>query len=196
MPKAPVWSDLTNSIYYVNFKTIWKQSSIHRYDATDKSTHSAYIKGYSSPAFIAPLTKECKDLFVVGAGHDIVIVRWDGKSKKATVESKILSIEADEDDRVIEDARVDPSGRLYFGTFTKSFCGPKNATGRFYMYTEEGGVQQLDTVYSTGGLGFDEKEQAFYRLDTCKAIIQKYDWNPKTGRISNEYFENFLNFQC
>lgn len=103
MPKAPVWSDLTNSIYYVNFKTIWKQSSIHRYDATDKSTHSAYIKGYSSPAFIAPLTKECKDLFVVGAGHDIVIVRWDGKSKKATVESKILSIEADEDDRVIED---------------------------------------------------------------------------------------------
>lgn len=183
--KSPVWSDDAHSLYYVNFFPVGNESSLFRYSAEDKSFHGAYIEGNNMPSFIVPLSKRCEDLFAVGIGHDIMKVHWDGESDKATIVDKILTVEPEDQMSRLDIAKADPTGRLYFGTFSLSLCGNKTASRASYTYSEKDGVKKiLSETFSTSGIAFNEDIKKAYIMDTCTAIIKEFDWNKKTGDIS------------
>lgn len=183
----PFWDDHSLNLYLVNFITqSANETALFRYSFVDGRFYSATLRGRTSPSFIVPISENCatcKDLFVVGVMHDVVIVRWDGVSPQAEVVNTIFSVETDNDLSRLDIARPDSSGRLYFGTFSNKICGddPKYS---LYRYDKARGVVRLfGSIKTTGGLVFDEKAKLMYHMDTCSAIITAFDYDPKTGDI-------------
>lgn len=167
--------------------TIGNQISIYRYSIDDGVLYSARIEGATEPTgFITPVRKDCKNcnnLFMVGIGHDIVLIEWDGKSKTAKQIRKLSSVETFDPLSRTDIARPDRGGRLYGGTFASNFCiSPNNKT--FYRYSNSRGLQNLfGNIYTTSGIAFNEHAEKIYHVDVCSLQIAEFDWDPLTGDI-------------
>lgn len=199
---APIWDDRTHRLYFVNLLSQGEQASIYSYD--NGILYGAYIERVSAPSFIMPIenkhSKKCKkrekctndscdrnecdeQLFAVGVDHDVLIIQWNGKSTKARIVGKLLSLESNIPLSRTNIAIADRNGRLYGGTFTRTFCNA-NATSGFYRYSQTKGVDLLfNGVVSTTGIVFDNKAHKMYHLDKCTLLITSFDWDPKTGDI-------------
>lgn len=60
------------------------------------------------------------DKFIAALGRKLAIVKWDGKSKNASVEEIITEVDADEEFKSnrLNGGKVDPYGRLWAGMFS------------------------------------------------------------------------------
>lgn len=59
--------------------------------------------------------------------------------------------------------------------------------GTFYRYTKaEGFVVLKQKIGVSNGLVWNEKNNKFYYIDSCDLDVKEYDYDPKTGNISNE----------
>lgn len=149
--------------------------------------YSAAIPGAQTIAFVNPVRQDCNEctgLFAVGSGHDVIFVKWDGKSPEAqVVGQKLFSVELDIPLSHINIAKSDRHGRVYVGSFSLDFCDtPANKT--FYRYTNERGVERIFTdVRTISGLALDEDAGKIYHLDGCNLVISEFDYDPKTGDI-------------
>lgn len=195
---SPFWDDETQSLYFVNFITSENQASIFRYSFLDGVFYSAFIEGVTSPSFILPLRKKCKkckecdksknankyndQYFAVGTG-DVLIVKWNGMSTKATVVKTAFTDGRNRALSRFDTATPDRRGRFFGGTLEPEFC---NATviQSFYRYTDDGGlVELISGLKSSTGTVFDEERRTMYHLDSCQLLITAYDWDPETGDI-------------
>lgn len=188
---APSWSDETQDLYYVNYLSSGEGASIYRCSFEDGTFNSAFIEGFTSPAFIIPIRKKCKickNLFVVGLDHNVAIIKWDGKSTRAQVVEILFSVETSDPLSRTNYARADSKGRLYFGTISKKFCDT-NPQSSFYRYTADKGVQLMFSGTSTtSGIAINEKAEKLYHLDSCNLLVTEFDWDPATGDICNYTF--------
>lgn len=58
------------------------------------------------------------------------------------------------------------------------------ASNTFYRYTpEEGATELLHNVYISNGLTWDEKENKFYYIDSCRMDVKQCDYEPVNGNI-------------
>lgn len=182
-----MWDDHTQSLYFIEFvSTTDQKPSIYRYSYLDGTLYSAAIPGVQSPAFIYPVRqgcKECTDIFAIGSGHDVIFIKWDGKSPQAQVvgPQKLFTIEADIPLSQLNIAVADRHGRIYEGPFSTEFCNtPANKS--LYRYTDKRGLERIFTgVYVTTGITFDEKAKKMYHLDGCNLLLTGFDYDPKTG---------------
>lgn len=58
--------------------------------------------------------------FLVGRKLDIVSIKWDGKSSKPASLTVLASVDKDKPENRFNDGKVDSSGRLWAGEFSKS----------------------------------------------------------------------------
>lgn len=73
--EGPHWDPKSKSLYYVDILA----PAIFRYNTKNGEIYKAKIKDNEKPiGFIVPV-EGTDDEFVVGAGRDITIIRWDGK---------------------------------------------------------------------------------------------------------------------
>lgn len=79
--EGPHWDIKTRSLYYVDIVA----PAIFRYNTKNGEIYRAKIKDNDEPlGFIIPI-EERDDEFVVGAGKEAVVIRWDGRSGFASV---------------------------------------------------------------------------------------------------------------
>lgn len=180
-----------DSLYFVTFITSEYQASINRYSYIDGIFYSAYIEGVTSPSFIVPINqkvcKKCRKcdakLFAVGVGHDVLKVKWNGKSTKAKVVGTIFSVENNIPSSRYDVATTDSHGRLYTGTLSETLCN-STATRSFYRYTRTAGADRLfGGLKSTTGIAFNDEIGKMYHFDSCQLYLTEYDYDPETGDI-------------
>jgi len=86
------------------------------------------------------------------------------------------------------DAIADKAGRFIFGS---TFYGPGLTTyplGKLYKLERDGSISILEEgVHLSNGLGFSPNNKKLYYTDTVLRTIYVYDYNLKTGSISNRH---------
>lgn len=127
--EGPHWHEETKSLYYVDIYG----GSILRYDSKINETFEAKIEGEKIIGFIIPVSNS-KNKFAIGLMRRVGIIEWDGKSKQAKLLKIILEVENHvKYENRINDAKVDPYGRLYFGTMRIEDLSAGNTIGRCYF---------------------------------------------------------------
>lgn len=92
------------------------------------------------------------------------------------------SVPAANGDIRINDGKCDPSGRLWFGTISKS----KKREAGLYRVGRDGRIDQmLSDVRNSNGLCWDASRALFYYVDTWDRRIDVFDYDADTGDISN-----------
>jgi D-xylonolactonase len=86
------------------------------------------------------------------------------------------------------DAAADANGRFIFGTtFYDQTVGDKYMKGRIYSVDSGGKITILDEGFHLpNGIGFSPDNKYIYITDTVPRVIYRYDYDLKTGAISNK----------
>lgn len=207
-PVSPVWDDETQSLYFVTPRASGQESTIFRYSFRDGVFYSAYIEGANSASFILPInsmqncSKKCskkKNLFAVGVGSQVLIIKWNGKSIRAKVVRGLFSLDSNIPSSRTSLARAGVRGRFYGGTFYYQNCnGPPSLS--FYKYDPIYGLKRIfGDLISTSGITFDDNYLQLYHLDSCQALITAFDGSQPEGDLCkfrlSFFFLNFLNFR-
>ncbi|XP_055301185.1 regucalcin-like [Sitodiplosis mosellana] len=186
------WDEQMQSVYYNDVEGV-----IYRYDYKENKVYSATVDGESAIGFVIPIANPKKpgetDEFAVAFGRRVAVVRWDGVSPIAVIESTAFEVEQGKEKNLFNAAKADPTGRFYGGTmrsievediFIENKLLPE---GALYKYAKEGGISELvNNVIISNGLAWNEKEKKLFHIDSGKFYVKEYAWDPATGDISNE----------
>lgn len=183
--EGPHWDAESQSLYYNDI--YGTEYSILRYSPAENKTYGATIDGEPVVSFIIPVAGTT-DQFAVGIGRRVGIVQWDGKSPKGKLLRVVFEVEdaAEFNENRFNDAKTDPTGRLYAGTMRREECGDlfKLSHGAFYKFAaNESLVTLRDPVRISNGLTWNEKTNKFYFIDSCDLDVKEFDYDPATGNI-------------
>ncbi|KAG5341759.1 RGN protein, partial [Acromyrmex charruanus] len=185
--KSLYWDNYTQKLYFVNFYDQY----IHSLDPATGVFHNA-LSEHGNIGIAIPVAGTI-DQFVAGAGKDVVLVTWDGKSNKSNVPVKVLfSLDSQVSTRTY-DGKVDPTGRLWIGTMSdkvamtdmnKMAVIPKQ--GSLYRINDDlKPEKKISPVTISNGLAWNRQHSLMYYIDTFTQIVA-YDYSPNNGTISNK----------
>lgn len=188
--EGPHWDVETQSLYYNDI--YGTEASLLRYVPKENRVYKATIEGEPVVSFVIPV-KGTKNQFAVGLGRRLAVVEWDGTSPKANLVRVVVEVENEEKykNNRWNDAKSDPTGRLFGGTMRLEECGSlfEAFNGSLYKYKAGEQLETLRTnVRVSNGLAFNEKTNKFYFVDSCDLDVKEFSWDPKTGKIC-KYFE-------
>jgi len=124
-----------------------------------------------------------KKIFIFGLKSELRFVNLD---KLKTVLS--IDVEKDKPNNRINDGKVDPIGRLWFGTMDGY---EKNKSGSLYCLDSNLKLHKVDKNYFTpNGPAFID-ENNFYHTDSRKKIIYKIKINKKLKILKKTIFKKF-----
>lgn len=93
----------------------------------------------------------------------------------------IIDIEHNHHDMRFNDGKCDAAGRFWFGSMN-----PEEPKGRLYRYDPDGSLHTLLTGLTiSNGLGWSPDEKTFYITDSPLKTIYAFDFDAKSGDISN-----------
>lgn len=142
---------------------------------------------------IDPLTKIVKEKnvgkrigTVVPAVNGSLIVALEGSIEELNFESgekkELISLEPCKPMNRCNDGKCDAAGRLWFGTMHKE---AKLHEGALYFY--DGSLQKkLGRISVSNGICWSQDNRIMYYIDSYDYNIKAYDFELKTGNISNE----------
>lgn len=109
------WDEQMQSVYYNDVEGV-----IYRYDFKQDRVYSATVDGESAIGFVIPIANPNKsgvtDEFAVGFGRRVAVVKWDGVSPRAVIESIAFEVEQEKEKNLFNAVKADPTGRFYGGT--------------------------------------------------------------------------------
>lgn len=105
------WDEDQQSLYYCD--VYGNESALLRYDFNEDKVYTAGIDGETVTPFVIPVANTA-DQFAVGLGRRVAIVKWDGKSPKATFESLTFEVDSDKSRNRLNAAKADPTGLCGF----------------------------------------------------------------------------------
>lgn len=181
--EGPHWDEGRQSLFYNDI--YGDQASIFRYDFNENKVYSALIDGEPVVGFIIPVA-DATDEYAVGLGRRVGVVHWDGVSSKTTLKRIAFEVEETSENTRFNDAKADPAGRFYGGTMRVESAGDlfDVAAGTFYKYVKgEEAHELLHNIYVSNGMAWNQTENKFYYIDSCKFDIKEYDYDPSNGNI-------------
>jgi L-arabinonolactonase len=111
---------------------------------------------------------------------------FDFKSGKADL---IVHPEDGKDDVRLNDGKVDRQGRFVVGSLDMAMYSPNpppEARGRLYRLDTDLSLTVLDTdIGCSNGPCWSTDDKTFYFADTFAGKIYAYDWDAKSGTVSN-----------
>jgi gluconolactonase len=177
------WCKEFNYLFWTDVAT----GSVFRMDFNNNYTMSMFkILGENTISFCLPVYGK-KDQFIVGAGRRLLLVNWDGYTTMGTI-TKVLT-EVPINGVRINGFNVDKQGRLFFGTMMSEeqtdFYDFTKRIGGLYRYTmTEGLVQLKDNVGIGSGITWNNTFTKMYFVDSFDLSVYEYDYDFKTGSIS------------
>ena len=164
-----------NSIYFVDIKN----KKILILNVTNNKKR--IIKINKEIGFLAHIKK---DIFILGLQSELRIVNLKNKE---TIRS--IPIEEDKPLNRINDGKVDPKGRLWFGTMDNLERNIKN--GSLYCLDKNLNIHKVDTKYHiTNGPAFINAEN-FLHTDSRSKIIYKIKINKEYKIVKKTKFLKF-----
>lgn len=173
-------------MYYTDESSSDGSPQIFRWDVDRNEFHMANIKNKesSSASFLFPI-KGVQNQFICGLDQTVYVIEWDGCSSEAYRVEKLFSLEKNLKYQSISQAKTDPTGRLYIGTFSTRLCDPKQpSNSAFYSYKRNEGLQEVACGFKVSdGLAWSPNGNYFYCIDSCTFDIKEFKWDPRTGRL-------------
>lgn len=143
------------------------------------------LDGEKFVSFIIPVEGK-RNQFAVGILRRIGVIEWDGKSTSAKLLRIAFEVENDEKyaNNRFNDAKADPTGRLYSGTLKFSDNLFKFNDGTVYKYKIGEEVKSIiGNIGLSNGIAFDDKKEKMYYIDTALGNVREYDWDRHSGDI-------------
>ncbi len=173
--EGTLWVPSHNSIYFVDIKN----KKILILNVTNNKKR--IIKINKEIGFLAHIKK---DIFILGLQSELRIVNLKNKE---TIRS--IPIEEDKPLNRINDGKVDPKGRLWFGTMDNLERNIKN--GSLYCLDKNLNIHKVDTkYYITNGPAFINAEN-FLHTDSRSKIIYKIKINKEYKIVKKTKFLKF-----
>jgi len=167
--EAPVWHPLEKKLYWADLET----GRMFRFDPATKK-HEQF---YTGPR-VGGYTIQPDGSLLLFRDKGNIAVWKDGKIVKTIVESL-----PEEQAGRFNDVIADLEGRVFCGTLMDA--APH--TGRLYRLDRDGKIAKIrDGVKVCNGMGFTPDLKQFYFTDTMRFTIFKFDYDRKTGALSNE----------
>jgi len=151
--------------------------------------HMFKILGENEISFCAPIEGK-KNQYIVGAGNRLLLVTWDGVHTMGQI-TKVLC-EIPMSGVRVDQCRVDKMGRLYFGTMIKHHdekecMNMEMRIGAIYRFSvKEGLVMMKDNIGLSNGIAWNNTWTKMYFVDSYDLFIHEFDYDLKTGNISNQ----------
>ena len=173
--EGTLWVPSHNSIYFVDIK---KKKILTLNIKTNKKR---IIKLDKEIGFLAHIKK---DIFILGLQSELRIINLKNKE---TIRS--IPIEEDIPLNRINDGKIDPKGRLWFGTMDNPERNIKN--GSLYCLDKKLNIHKVDTkYYITNGPAFIDADN-FLHTDSRSKIIYKIKINKKYKIVKKSKFLKF-----
>jgi D-xylonolactonase len=166
--EGPVWVERDQALWFVDIKS----RKIHRLDPASNATRS-----WDAPGQIGFLLPIASGGFV--AGLQSGLARFDERDGSFT---PIVDPEPALPGNRLNDATVDPQGRLWFGTMDD---GESEATGTIYRLAADGScVPGTPPVSITNGPAISPDGKTLYHVDTLGGVIHACDLD-EAGALTN-----------
>ena len=157
--EGPVWVDRDSALWFVDIK----KRQVHRYEPT-----SCDRRSWEAPEQVGFLLPAERGGFV--AGLQSGLYHFDETSGAFDL---IVEVEPDLPSNRLNDAVVDPAGRLWFGTMDD---GERAKTGAFYCFTDGQLTRTaIDDIAITNGPAMSPDGRLLYLVDTLKGTIDVAD---------------------
>lgn len=153
--EGPVWVERDSALWFTDIK----RQQVHRY-----SPDSGEQRSWDAPEQIGFVFPMESGGFI--AGLQSGLHRFDGKDGRFEL---LVEVEPDKPTNRLNDAIVDPSGRLWFGTMDDS---EREQSGAFYVY-DRGEVRPtgLANIAITNGPAISPDGRRLYWVDTVRNLI-------------------------
>lgn len=172
--ESTLWVPFLNSIFFVDIK---KRNILI---LNTKTSKKKILKVDKEIGFISHVKR---NIFILGLKSELRIV--DLKNKKIL---SSISVELNKLNNRINDGKIDPKGRLWFGTMDNS---EKKQSGSLYCLDNHLRLHKVDDKYFiTNGPAFLNKNN-FYHTDSRKRIIYKIKINNKLKILKKTVFLKF-----
>lgn len=169
--EGPVWDRRGNCLWFVDIK----RGNLHRYDPVGGRRSTELLGG--SPSFVLPAAP---DGLVIG-NRDTLLLR-DGNEM-----APIATVGMPAHNR-LNDATVDPAGRIWFGSMDDRETLP---TGGVHLYdrgkiTKAGGMAVI-----TNGPAISANGRWLYHVDSAERTIWRFDIADRATLRDGEVFARF-----
>jgi len=154
--EGPVWIPGEAALWFVDIKA----GNLHRFEPGTGARHSYPVGGL--PSFIVP---RAEGGLLVGSGH--ALRPFDGQALGAPV----LTIDMPGHNRT-NDATVDPSGRLWFGTMD---IEEERESGAVHVVDETGLHEVGGGCTITNGPAISPDGHHLYHVDTLDGTVWRFD---------------------
>lgn len=174
--EGPLWSARDQAIYWTDIKV----RKLNRYRLADGVTHS-----WDMPDTIGwAIERRSRLGFVVGLAHAIVEVTLDPFAIRQR-----CTIEADQPANRLNDAKVDPKGRIWFGTMHDP---ERTSSGAFYRLDPDFSVHEVDRGYFVAnGPTFSPDGAVVYHTDSAAREIYRFDVRADGSLANKRVFARF-----
>lgn len=167
--EGPLWHVKEQALYWVDIT----DKKLYRWDS-----QSDEIQQWNMPGHIGCVAARENGGFIAGIDDEICFIELpSGKIKKQTT---VL------DHYRLNDGKCDRQGRFWVGTVAET-----KPEGHLYRFDPDGKLHVMqDGIYISNGLGWSPDNAFFYYTDSLNRMIYRYQFNPKTGEISDKI--NFI----
>lgn len=167
LAEGPLWSARDRAVWFVDIKGC----RIHRYDEPSGTQHT-----WSTPEHIGFIVPTASGKFIAGMKSGLHTF-----DQHTGAFSLITLVDSGLPDNRLNDACVDPAGRLWFGSMDNNEGAP---TGSLYRFDRDG-LHCCDEGYViTNGPTVCPRGRTLYHVDTLKRVIYAFDLD-KQGNIAN-----------
>ncbi|KAJ8723564.1 hypothetical protein PYW08_003476 [Mythimna loreyi] len=181
--EGPHWDHRKQALYFVTLGQ-FNNNMIHKYVLATGVHTMTRIQGRIG--FIVPVQGTC-DQFLLGVDRQFQVVRWNGQNgSPATVLRIIGEVDRNVLGTSINDGKVDPRGRVFAGTISPGIYPVFIMNqGSLYRLNRSNITKVQDRITVSNGLAWDLRRKAMYYVDSWEWKIRRYDYDVKTGAISN-----------
>ncbi|XP_066522521.1 regucalcin [Hoplias malabaricus] len=172
--ESPVWEENDASLLYVDIsgQKICRWSSL-----------TNQIESMPTETFVGCVVPRRCGGYVIGEGTCFAAVDWQKRSI-----STIAQVDTDKTNTRLNDGKVDPAGRFFAGTMGLEVrpAELERKQGSLYsLNSDRSVVKHFDQVDLSNGLDWSLDNHFFYYIDSLSYMVEAFDYDIHTGRISN-----------
>ncbi|MEZ5832251.1 MAG: SMP-30/gluconolactonase/LRE family protein [Dongiaceae bacterium] len=174
--EGPLWSSRDQAIYWTDIKA----RKLNRFRLSDGA-----VESWAMPDMIGwAVERRGHPGFVIGLAHAIAELTLDPFAITPRCE-----VEIDKPANRLNDAKVDPAGRIWFGSMHNPEQGN---SGAFYRLDPDFSVHEVDRGYVVAnGPTFSPDGAIVYHTDSSRREIYRFDLRPDGGLSNKRVFVRF-----
>lgn len=167
--ESPHWDRLTQTLYSVDIFG----KAVFQYNPEND-----HIKQWDLPEMVGHVIPLSTQLALISMPSGIYHLNLNN-----TTCERISALEPQHPNNRPNDGKCDPEGRLWVGTMDLDM---KPGAASLYRLESNGKLTQvLKNLTLANGLAWDTQKNLFYFIDSSTYTIQRFNYDPETGNITN-----------